>query len=126
LIPDPYDLTWAALTNALCAVCMPGYVLVPATKLCIACPVNCSNATYDGSVISGLSIYNGGFSGYCSYASTSNTTTVCYKCAINTTLVQTDILGNSSNGYTPTYGGYCAPLPGNCSEGQATTSTATL
>jgi len=51
------------------------------------------------------------------------TATVCYLCAINTTFVPTDIIGNSTSGEYG--GGVCVPLPGNCSEGIALTASAT-
>jgi len=51
------------------------------------------------------------------------TSTVCYLCAINTTLVPTDITGNTTS--SELNGGVCVPLPGNCSEGVALTASAT-
>jgi len=38
-------------------------------------------------------------------------------------MVQTDVTGNATAGYSD--GGICVPLPGNCSEGYATSATAT-
>jgi len=50
LLCDNEDASWSAtMSTTLCAVCNPGFILSPTTKTCVACPVNCSNSTYDGS-----------------------------------------------------------------------------
>jgi len=46
-ICDPWDLTWLVSSTTTCAVCAPGYALT-AAKVCVACPVNCTNLTVTG------------------------------------------------------------------------------
>jgi hypothetical protein len=46
-ICDPWDALWATISTTTCAVCSPGYIL-NAAKVCVACPVNCTNITVSG------------------------------------------------------------------------------
>jgi len=46
-ICDPWDVTWLVASTTTCAVCSPGYIL-NAAKVCVACPINCTNLTVTG------------------------------------------------------------------------------